>query len=202
LNQREEHPALGELDKEAGEFWMTNPWDPLEENLSSYERNRIFWNAGEDRWIDISHLTTADIDSDSRAVAVGDFDHDGKQDLMVRSAGGGPLRVYQNRWPSKNRWLQVSLRGVTSNRLGLGARVKLEAGGLTQWRELFPIISFHSQLPSSVHFNLGTAQRVDRLTIIWPSGHQQMMENLEADQHLRIREGSPQGERVNALAAQ
>jgi hypothetical protein len=199
FNQREEHPALGELDRDAGEFWMRNPWDQMEENLSSYERDRIFWNLGNGRWIDISHLTGADLDSDSRAVAVSDFNNDGMPDAIVRCAGGGPVHVFQNNWP-KNHWLQISLRGVASNRLGLGAKLKLEAGSLTQWREMYPVNSFHSQLPSTVHFGLGSLQRVDRLTIRWPSGYEQTIEDLAVDQHLRIKEGSPVGERVDVLA--
>jgi hypothetical protein len=188
LNQRANCEALGELDTEQGEFWMENPWDVGEHNLSAFERNRVLLNTGQRRFVDVSYLTTADLDSDSRAVVAGDFNGDGMEDVIVRSCGGGPLRVFENRWPRKH-WLTVSLRGVESNSLGLGAKLRLEVDGRTLWRELYPINSFLSQMPSQVHFGLDQSQRVDRLTIDWPSGKQQTLENLDADRHLVITEG-------------
>ena len=177
------------MDESVGEFWLENPWQADEHNLSSFERNRILLNVGDGRFLDVSHATTADIDSDSRGVAVGDFNGDGMPDLMVRSSGGGPLRAFENRWP-KTHWLKVSLRGVQSNRLGIGAKLKLESAGRTLWRELYPIASFLSQLPSLVHFGLGDSERVDRLTVFWPSGETQSFEDLAVDRHLQFTEGA------------
>jgi len=188
LNQRETHPLLGPLDAAAGEFWMRNPWEALDENLSAFERNRLLWNVDGTKFVDVSHLSGADLDSDSRGVAVGDFNSDGMPDLIVRSVGGGPLRVFENRLPPAH-WLQVSLVGVDSNRRGVGAKLKLEAGDKTLWRDLFPICSYRSQLASSVHFGLGQAERVDRLTIYWPSGLVQTLAPLAVDRHVKITEG-------------
>lgn len=196
-NQSESHPALGKLDHEHGEFWMRNPWDDSNENLSAYERNRVLWNLGGQQFADISHLTTADLDSDSRAVAVGDFNQDGMPDVIVQSVGGGPLRVFENQWPHRH-WLRVSLRGTKSNRLGLGARLKLEAGGRVQWRELYPVMSYRSQLPSSVLFGLGDAEHVDRLTVYWPSGEVQNVEQMPVNRRVRITEGDASFKQVSA----
>lgn len=167
---------------------MFNPWQDDGNNLSAYERNRVLLNAGRGSFVDVSHLTTADLDSDSRGVAAGDFNGDGMEDLMVRNVGGGPLAVFENRWP-KTHWLRVSLRGVASNSLGLGAKLKLEAGGHTIWRELYPVSSYQSQLASLVYFGLGDSSRADRLTVYWPSGTTQVLSDLEADRHVRITEG-------------
>lgn len=201
FNQRANCDALGELDVEEGEFWMENPWDPGEHNLSAFERNRMLLNTGGKQLIDVSHLTTADLDSDSRAVVAGDFDRDGMPDLIVRSSGGGPLKLYRNLWPQAH-WLQVSLRGVQSNSLGLGAKLKLEAGDRTLWRELYPVCSFLSQMPSLVRFGLGDASRVDRLTVYWPSGKVQTFADLEPDRHIKITEDNPVPRVVGASAEQ
>ena len=167
---------------------MFNPWQDDNNNLSAYERNRVLMNDGRGRFIDVSHLTTADLDSDSRGVAVGDLNGDGMEDVIVRNVGGGPLVVFENRWPRKH-WLRVSLRGVASNRLGLGAKLKLEIAGRTLWRELYPVASYQSQLPSLIHFGLGDATNIERLTIYWPSGAVQALTDLAADKHVRITEG-------------
>lgn len=195
------HEPLGKLDEASGEFWMENPWDPKGNNLSAYERNRILLNTGQGSFVDISHLTRADLDSDSRGVVAGDFNLDGMEDLIVRNCGGGPVVVLENRFP-KTRWLRVSLRGVKSNSLGIGAKLKLEAGGRTLWRELYPGCGYLSQNPSHVHFGLGSAAQVDRLTIYWPSGEDQVLTQLPVDVHLEIREGESEPRRVGLAAEQ
>ena len=135
----------------------------------------------------MSHLTSADLDSDSRGVASGDFNGDGMPDLIVRSSGGGPLRLFENRWPKTN-WLKVSLRGRQSNSLGIGAKLKFEVDGRAIWRELFPVSSFLCQQPSLVNVGLGAASQVEGLTVFWPSGKVQKFQALESNRHLRIDE--------------
>lgn len=156
--------------------------------MSAYERNRILLNSRSGRLLDISHLTTADLDSDSRAVSAADFTGDGMPDLIVRSVGGGPLRVFENNWP-KSSWLRVSLRGVKSNSMGIGAKASFRVGELTIWRDLYPHCSYQSQLPAEFHVGLGKAEAVDELTIRWPSGIEQHFEEVPVDRHIVITEG-------------
>ena len=80
----------GELDAEAGEFWVNNPFliTSSGHNLSAFEPNRTFINLGDLRFYDASFASGADIDSDSRSVVAADFDRDGAPDLLVSSAGG------------------------------------------------------------------------------------------------------------------
>ena len=92
----------GDLDVEAGELWVSNPWELMSEgvNLSAYERNRLFFNHEGREFIDLSYQSGADIDSDSRSAIAADFDRDGDLDLLVASVGGGPLRLFMNQIPS------------------------------------------------------------------------------------------------------
>jgi hypothetical protein len=183
-------PLPGELDHSLGEFWVTNPWDIVEKghNLSAFERKRAFLNIGGKDFLDISYLTGADSDGDGRSVVAGDFRNDGRLDLVVRQVGGGPVLLFENQFP-KSHYLTVSLRGTESNRLGIGAKLTATVSGRDLTRELFPHNSFHSQMPSRVHFGLGDATKVDSLQIRWPSGSVQTLENLAADQHVVITEG-------------
>jgi hypothetical protein len=183
-------PAPGTVDKSLGEFWVNDSWDIVREghNLSAYERKRVFLNVQGKEFLDISYLTGADSDGDGRAVVAGDFRNDGRLDLVVRQVGGGPVRLFENQF-QKAHYLTVSLRGTASNRLGIGARLIATVAGRDLTRELYPHNSFRSQMPSRVHFGLGDATRIDRLTIRWPSGAVQELHDLAADRHVVITEG-------------
>lgn len=194
-------PAPGKLDPRLGEFWVENPWDIVEKghNLSAYERKRAYLNVangpGERNFLDISHLTGADGDGDGRCVVAGDFRNNGQLDLVVRQVGGGPVLLYENQFPQRH-YLKVSLRGrptkdgrPTSNALGIGARLTATLKGQPLVRELYPLNSYRSQMPNMVHFGLGEAERVDRLTIRWPSGKVQELTGLAADRHIVVDEG-------------
>jgi enediyne biosynthesis protein E4 len=183
-------PVPGVVDKSLGEFWVNNPWDIVHEghNLSAYERKRAFLNVQGKDFLDISYLTGADSDGDGRSVVAGDFRNDGRLDLVVRQVGGGPLLFFENQFP-KAHFLTVSLRGTASNRLGIGARLTATVSDRELTRELYPHNSFRSQMPSRLHFGLGDAHQIDRLTIRWPSGAVQTLDNLAADRHVVITEG-------------
>lgn len=190
FDQRAEVPLPGKLDPRLGEFWSANPWTIVADghNLSAYERNRAFLNVGGRTFLDISHLTGADSDGDGRSVVAADFRNVGMPDLIVRQAGGGPLLLYENRLPRRH-YLTVSLRGRTSNRQGVGARLTAEVGGRRLVRELFPANGYRSQAPNQVHFGLADDAAVDTLTVRWPSGKVQVLTGLAADRHIVVDEG-------------
>jgi hypothetical protein len=189
----------GKVDKSLGEFWVENPWDIVKSghNLSAYERKRLFLNVpaadggalstcARD-FIDVSYLSGADNDGDGRSVVAADLRNNGRLDLVVRQAGGGPLFIYENNFPQRH-YLEVSLRGSKSNRLGIGARLVATVRGQNLVREQFPVNSFRSQAPNIVHFGLGDATQVDRLVIHWPSGARQELINLAADRRILVDE--------------
>jgi hypothetical protein len=183
----------GKLDDNLGEWWVSNPFDIVHQghNLSAYERKRAFLNVsrpdGSRDFLDISFLTGADGTGDGRCVVAGDFRNNGKQDLVLRQVGGGPLLLYENDMPTGH-YLEVTLRGHKSNRLGIGARLVAKVGGRQVVRELYPLNSYRSQMPSRVHLGLGDDDRVDELTIRWPSGHVQKVTGLRGDRHVVIDE--------------
>jgi len=182
-------PAPGPLDPELKEFWTENPWDITSEghNLSAYERKRTFMNLAGKGFLDISFLTGTDSDGDGRSVIACDFRNNGQLDLVVRQAGGGAFLMFENCFPRRH-YLEVSLSGKHSNRLGIGARLTAHVGSRQIVRELYPANTFASQAPTRVHFGLGESTKVDRLTIRWPSGKEQHLDNLEADHHVIIDE--------------
>jgi hypothetical protein len=181
----------GSLDEKLNEFWVGNPWGIALQghNLSSFERNRVYLNTGTGEFVDVSHLSGADSDGDGRAVVAADFRNTGMPDLIVRQVGGGALLYFENRMPQAH-YLTVSLRGESSNRRGIGARLVAEVNGRKIVRELFPACGYRSQSPTQVHFGLGRDTKIDKLTIRWPSGRMQELRDLAADRHVLIDESN------------
>ena len=182
--------ALGDLDTEAGEFWVENPFMMIgmRANLSAYERNRTFLNVDGKSFIDMSFASAVDLDSDSRSVIAADFDRDGATDLLVSSVGGGPLRLFLNRFPKQNS-VRIELVGSKSNRAAIGARLIAHVGSRQIVRDVFPANGFMGQGPAEVSLGLGSAERIDRLEVRWPSGKTQEFAKLPAGRPLRIDEG-------------
>ena len=181
-------PVPGEIDESLDEFWVGDPWAiSTSNNLSGFERNLVYLNKSGSNFVDISYLTGADSDGDGRCVIPADFNNDGRQDLVVRQVGGGPLQVYENRFP-KQHWLKLSLRGTKSNSLGIGAKVTANLSGRLIVRELHPINSYRSQSPSLIHFGLGKHNKIDSLIIEWPSGIIQEIGEIDVDRHILIHE--------------
>lgn len=173
---------------------MGSPWEIFQkENLSCYERNRFFMNARGRTYLDASFVSGADHDGDSRAAMALDFNHDGKLDLLVRQAGGGPLLAYENRFATGNA-VNVWLRGRKSHRSGIGARLVGRVGDQKIVRECYPHNCFRSQAALVQSFGLGSAEQLDELVIRWPSGIEQTVRNLPAGAMVVATEGQEEFE--------
>lgn len=195
-------PAPGKVDKSLNEFWVENPWDIVKQghNLSAFERNRTWLNLRGQNFLDLSYLTGMDSDGDGRCVVAGDFHNNGRLDVIVRQVGGGPLLLFENRFPQRH-YLKVTLRGRQSNRQGIGARLTAIVNGQQLVREMFPVNSYRSQMPNIAHFGLGQVAKVDKLTIRWPSGKEQVLTDLKADEHIVIDEGKEGSSAVERVVA-
>ena len=147
-------PEPGKPNEVLGEFWEESPWTiSSSKNLSAYERNRVYMNHNGKNFFDISYITGADSDGDGRCAVAADLNNDGLNEIIVRQVGGGPLNIYENRFPLKN-WLKVSLRGNESNSFGIGARLTALVNDVKLVREMYPVNSYRSQSPNIVHFGL------------------------------------------------
>lgn len=125
--------------------------------------------------------------SNARGNGIADFDNDGQLDAVVTTLGG-KTRLLHNRLPPQNHWILLHLEGTRSNRDGFGALVSLTAGGLRQYGQGRCPTSYLFQSDPRLHFGLGSADRIDRIEVRWPSGKVQSLENIPADQILIIRE--------------
>jgi len=125
-----------------------------------------------------------------RGAAAGDLDNDGRIDLVVVHRDA-PAVLLRNTTEGAGRWLSVRLRGTASGPMPVGARVSCTAGGRTAVRRVTSGTSYLSQNDPRLAFGLGTARRVDRLEVRWPSGRVGVWTGLEVDRFYEI--GEDQG---------
>lgn len=143
------------------------------------------------RFRDVSEASGIHFVAVGRGTATGDLDGNGYLDLIVVNLGESP-RIFRNTGGSGNNWFMVRLAGGPgSNRFGIGAQVKIRAGDRTQIREVRSQSSYLSVSDFQLHFGLGTAERVDELSVRWPSGQVQVLSELNVNQVVTVAEGKP-----------
>lgn len=124
----------------------------------------------------------------SRGLAIGDLFNDGNVDIVVSDLDGAPM-LLRNRGIAGRHWISFELAGTKSNRLAIGAKLKISAGGMTQTDEIHSGGSYISQNDLRVHFGLGSATKVDTVEVRWPSGAVDNLKNLAADHFYSVLEG-------------
>jgi hypothetical protein len=153
--------------------------------------NKLFRNNGDGTFTDMASDAGvgAKLPDDGRGsdASFADYDNDGFPDLFVNNGGGtsvGTYMLFHNNGNS-NGWLKVVLRGTQSNLSGIGAKLRLVAGGKTQYRE-YTGQHYMGQNYIPIHFGLGQATSVGSLTIQWPSGTAQTLTNIAANQTITV----------------
>ena len=122
----------------------------------------------------------------ARGAAVGDVDNDGALDVVVVSQEERAV-LFRNS-ERGGHWLLVKLAGTASNRDGIGARVRVKAGGRDQWRTVTTAGSYLASNDVRAHFGLGAAETVDEIEVRWPSGRVQKLSEVKADRMVTLRE--------------
>ncbi len=141
------------------------------------QRNQVFENLGNGKFQEDKETGMAGMQA-HRGLAVGDLDGDGDLDVAV-VASNEPAEVYEN-LSAGGSWLQVDF-----SHFAIGARLELEAGGKRQIRDVKTASSYLSQNALTVHFGLGKAETIDRLTIRRP-GRVDVFRNLPANKRLVV----------------
>ncbi len=148
----------------------------LTQSSQTYAQSaQLFWNTGKvGRQLFV--LVGADkIGADLLKPIVGrgstyaDIDGDGDLDVLI-TENGGKSHLFRNEGGSKNHSIRIELKGRNSNHDAIGAKVKVEVGGVVSTRQLFPAKGYLSSVEHPLTFGLGQALKADRLTIVWPSG--------------------------------
>ncbi|MCF6263185.1 MAG: CRTAC1 family protein [Xanthomonadales bacterium] len=130
----------------------------------------------------------ANVPMAGRGAAAADFDGDGDMDVVVVRDGEPPLLLRNDIPTNETHWIKIRLAGQRSNKEGIGARVELEASGVLQVREMRRSRGYLSGGEAILLFGLGSSTQVERLTVHWPGGDQQVLTNLEVDREWKITE--------------
>ena len=150
------------------------------------EQHLAFRNLGDLRFEDVSHSWGLDHVGVGFGAAFGDLDGDGDLDLVFASYDA-PVTVCRNDADS-NHAIIFDLHGTASNRFGIGATVRIETEAGRQMRTLTLQRGYLSTSEPMVHFGVGAATTIRKVTVEWPSGLQQEFANLAADRRYTVTE--------------
>ena len=157
---------------------------------------QLFWNTGKTGRI-FEPVTSANAGKDlfqpivGRGSAFGDLDNDGDLDVVLMW-NSGPAVVLRNDLEQKPHWVRVRLQGdgKTMNRDAIGAEVTIEAGGVVQRRTVTAARGYLSQSETVLTFGVGKAEKIDKITVRWPSKdvkEPQVYPNMPVDQEIEIK---------------
>lgn len=154
------------------------------------EPNAVFRNLGNGKFQNVSASAGPDfrIPAVHRGLAIGDLDNDGRLDAVV-SVLNGEAKIFHNTTHNSNHWLALNLTGTRSNRMAIGARIRLTTeDGAVQYNHVTTSTGYACSSDPRVHFGLGASRSASQIEITWPSGIHQVLQNVAGDRIVAITE--------------
>lgn len=153
------------------------------------QKKLLYWNIRNGAFIDLSSRSGPGVTtpSSARGAAFGDLDNDGALEVVINNLDGRP-NLLRNTGERGN-WVLVALRGTRSNRKGVGSRVAIESGETRQVDEVRSGGSYLSHNDTRLHFGIGDADQVKRISVRWPSGRHEAFGPFEPNQEVVLAEG-------------
>lgn len=151
------------------------------------QEDQLFENIGNGKFKDISLERGQYFREENvgRGACLGDYDNDGDIDIYIVNLDSQGMFLRNNKG-NQNNWITLNLVGQTSNKDGIGSRIKLIAGGKVQTTQKKSTTGYLSQNDHRIHFGLMKNDIVESIEIKWPSGKLQILENIKANQILKI----------------
>jgi hypothetical protein len=162
------------------------------DDTASYEaRNIVQRNTGHGKFVNVSDQCGDGLlpKLSSRGAAFDDLDNDGFVDVVILNSRREPT-ILRNASIHTNHWLQVQLRGRKTNQDGIGARVTVKAGDLTQIDEVHSGRSYQSDFGKRLYFGLGQRTKVDQVQVKWIGGGVDVVPDVGVDRLITIVEES------------
>lgn len=175
---------------------MTNGVDfPCIEQDATFNTDplRLWNNDGTGVMTEVSDAVQFTDNGSGKGFVVFDYDNDGDLDVFIANNNGMPV-LFRNNGGNANNWLRVNVIGEITNRMGLGARVKVRVnpGDSFQLREINANNNYMSQNETTAHFGLGSSvSSVDLVRVEWPvTGFVQEFRNVASNTTLIVQEGN------------
>ncbi|MBX3253028.1 MAG: CRTAC1 family protein [Chitinophagaceae bacterium] len=145
-------------------------WPDMEgKSQSGYEQDKIWLNNSDAIFEDVSGRVCPPATYDGRSVAMADLWNRGVLDIIVANQNNIPV-IYKNTAANNNHWVAFDLQGTASNADAVGAKVQVEWDDKKQVQIVTGGMGFSSQNQHRLHFGLGESNKIDQVTIYWPSG--------------------------------
>ncbi|HLY15640.1 MAG TPA: CRTAC1 family protein [Bryobacteraceae bacterium] len=154
------------------------------------EPNSVFRNLGNGKFQNVSATAGPDlqIPAAHHGLAFGDLDNDGRLDAVV-SVLNGQAKIFHNTTRNGNHWILLKLAGTRSNRMGIGAKIRLTAAdGSVQYNHATTSTGYASSSDPRVHFGLGKSSAAKEIEITWPSGIKQSLRDVPGDRVVTVTE--------------
>lgn len=169
-------------------------------DLSSVVPNRMFRNVNGQKFEEVTSAGGFGHIQKGHGIAFADLDNDGDQDIYAVMGGAFEGDVFTNvlfENPGFERsWIAIDLVGKKNNRDGIGAKIKVE----TDQQSFYHYVSTGGSFGSASlrqEIGLDKASTVKKITIDWPDGQKQIIENISINQFIKIEEGSNQAKTLN-----
>jgi hypothetical protein len=162
----------------------------VQPTIAYAEPPHLFRNLGQKKFAEVGTRVGAEFMKAvvGRGAAYGDYDNDGDLDLLV-TANNGPARLVRNDG-AINRALRITLAGTSSNRSGIGAKVRvIRLAGSPVSGMVKTGSSYLSQSELPLTFGLGSTTKVGGIEVTWPTGRTERLPGVAADQSITIAEG-------------
>jgi hypothetical protein len=155
------------------------------------EEDVLLRNDGTGRFVDVADKSGPYFHQKyvGRGATVGDFDNDGDLDLLIVNLNDSP-RLLRNDGGNRGRWLMVEPLLAGGKCYAFGARVTVKTGSLVQIQDAIPVRGYLSQADRRCHFGLGSADRADTVEIRWPDRTTVTLQNVKANQFLKVTQTS------------
>lgn len=168
----------------------------LQDNVEKYNdtaqylvRNIVLRNTGKGKFVNVSDQCGDGlaVKLSSRGAAFDDLDNDGDVDAVILNSRREPT-ILRNDSAKGNHWIQIRLKGTKTNRDGVGARVRVVAGKLTQTAEVHSGRGYQSHFGTRLHFGLGKLEKIDRVEVRWIGGGTDVFKDIGTDRIVTLTE--------------